>query len=412
MTDGSARPDPGRPHPAPRAAYAVGLTAVIVLAAAMLRSPFVAVAPVAGVIGEDLGVTAGVVGLLTSIPVLCFAVFAPLAIVVIRRAGADVALTLSLGGSVIGCVVRSLGGIEAAIVGTAIMGVFLTIGNVVIPVIIARDFPPRRVHTMTGVFTSSLNVGTMIVTLSTAPLAEIVGWRGALAAWAGFGLAALAVWIPLRGLRAAFVPAPGPATAAPIEQAPVLRSRATWLLAAAFAGQAFAFYATTAWLPTLLADQGLSDSAAGAVAAIFQVAGIAGSMTIPLVTMRSSMVVGVAAVAAGWLCIPLGFLFAPGLWLVWCIVGGVAQGGGITSVFIMISGFGGDQRATAARSGIVQGVGYAVAAAGPIALGVMHEASGAWTLPLLVLLGAVLVFLVCGLLAAPAMRRPAASEAA
>lgn len=409
MTRGAAGGAEDRAPRVPGAGYAVGLTVVIVLTAAMLRSPFVAVAPVASEIGTELGVTAGVVGLLTSIPVLCFAVFAPLAIAVIRRAGPDFALTLTLAGAVAGCVVRSLGGIETAIIGTAIMGVFLTIGNVVIPVIIGRDFSRARAHTMTGVYTSSLNVGTMLVTLTTAPLADIVGWRVALLAWAGFGLAALAVWIPLRGVRASFTPRAHPRAGDGGAEVSVVRNRGTWLLAAAFAGQAFAFYSTTAWLPTLLTGEGLSPAAAGAVAAIFQVAGIAGSMTLPLVTVRASIAVGAAAAGIAWLAVPIGFLAAPQLWLLWCLVGGVAQGGGITVVFIMISAFGGDAHTAATRSGIVQGVGYAVAAAGPILLGAMHESTGTWTLPLLAILVAVVLFLVCGVLTARTLRRATVS---
>ncbi|WES63338.1 MFS transporter [Microbacter sp. GSS18] len=411
MTEGAAGGGDDRAPRVPAGAYAVGLTVVIVLTAAMLRSPFVAVAPVAGDISADLEITAGVVGLLTSIPVLCFAVFAPLAIVVIRRAGPDFALTLTLGGSVLGCIIRSLGGVEAAIIGTAVMGVFLTIGNVVIPVIIGRDFSRARAHTMTGVYTSSLNIGTMIVTLTTAPLADVVGWRTAIVAWAGFGLAALAVWIPLRGVRASFTPRAHSRPADGGGDPSVVRNRGTWLLAAAFAGQAFAFYSTTAWLPTLLVGEGLSPAAAGAVAAIFQVAGIAGSMTLPLVTVRASIAVGAAAAGIAWLAVPVGFLVAPQLWLLWCLVGGVAQGGGITVVFIMISAFGGDAHTAATRSGIVQGVGYAVAAAGPILLGAMHEATGAWTIPLLAILAAVVLFLVCGALTAQVLRRTVAHAA-
>ena len=49
-----------------------------------------------------------------------------------------VALEHPLTGAVAGCLVRSLGGIGAAMAGTAMIGVFLTIGNVVVPIIIRR----------------------------------------------------------------------------------------------------------------------------------------------------------------------------------------------------------------------------------------------------------------------------------
>lgn len=381
------------------------LTAVIVLAAATLRATFLTVAPVAREIGDDLDASATLIGLLTSIPVLCFAVFSPAAVALIRRGGADFALSLTMIGAIAGALVRVAGGIPLALVGTAIMGVFLTVGNVVIPVIVGREFSAHRAHTMTGVFTAALNVGTMTVTLATAPLAAQVGWRWAITVWVVFPIAALACWVALRGLGCALVPHRGANRAAAANRGSAWRHGPTLLLAAAFAGQAFAFYGMTAWLPSLLSDQGMSSTAAGVVAAVFQVAGVVGSLLLPALTTRASLMTGVVCVGIAWLVVPLGFLLAPSLWLAWCAVGGLAQGGGITVVFIMINALATDDGTKAGRSGTVQGVGYGVAALGPIAIGAVHEATGAWTVPLLLVLAAVVLFFAGGVLAVRALGR-------
>jgi len=360
------------------------LILVIVLSATMLRGPILAVAPVAEQIGSDLQVGAGVVGLLTTIPVLCFAVCSPAAIAIIRRTGPDLALTLTLIGVVAGSVLRSLDGIVVALLGTAVLGAFVTIGNVVLPIIIAREFDARRAHTMTGVYTSALNVGTMAVTIGTAPLADAVGWRWAIASWSVFAVAALACWAALRGVRRAFSVAPraaAPVAAAGHPRVQVLRQGASWLLAAAFCGQAFAFYAISAWLPTLLVDQGFDSSGAGAVAALFQLGGIVGGVLLPVISLRRSILTAVVCVGLGWLTVPLGFLFLPSAWLAWCLIGGVAQGGGMTMIFIMLVAFGDDERTSVGRSGMVQGAGYSVAATGPLLLGALHEATAGWTVP-------------------------------
>jgi CP family cyanate transporter-like MFS transporter len=382
------------------------LVLAIALAAAMLRAPIVAVAPVARQIGADLHVSAAVIGLFTSIPVLAFALCSPLAVAVIRRGGANFALAVSLVGAVIGCVIRSSDGFVTALVGTALIGIFLTIGNVVVPVVIAREFPPERVHFMTGVYTSAINVGTMTVTVATAPLASGLGWRAAIALWAMFGVAALAAWFGLHGLRGTFLPRPDAVPARDAADGPrrsVLRAGSTWALGAAFAGQAFSFYGVTAWLPTLLIDRGFGITAAGAIAAIFQVAGIAGALLTPVLT-RVSILAGVLAVAAGWLTVPLGFLIAPDLWWLWCVLGGAAQGGGLTVIFIMVSTLGGDQHEVTGRSGLVQGLGYGLAALGPTVVGGLHEATGGWTAPLLVVLAAVLLFGIVGASVAARLR--------
>jgi MFS transporter, CP family, cyanate transporter len=47
-------------------------------------------------------------------------------------------------------------------------------------------------------------------------------------------------------------------------------------------------------------------------------------------------------------------------------------------------------------SAMVQGGAYGVAATGPLVIGAVHDATGGWTVPLLVILGAVGVMAVAG----------------
>ncbi|HKT57293.1 MAG TPA: MFS transporter, partial [Microbacterium sp.] len=178
-----------------------------------------------------------------------------------------------------------------------------------------------------------------------------------------------------------------------------------WLMAAAFGGQSFSFYAATAWLPSIVADLGYNDSIAGVIAAIFQVCGIIGSFVTPLVVTRLSVRFVLILGGAFWLTVPFGFLLLPHAWIVWCVLGGLAQGAGLTIVFVLINGFGGTEHVLAERSGIVQGTGYAVAAAGPLLLGALHQATGAWVLPEVVLIVALAVFMTAGLVASRLLSR-------
>ncbi|WP_052227064.1 MFS transporter [Microbacterium mangrovi] len=381
------------------------LTFVVVFGAAELRAPILSVAPLAHLIESELGIGAATVGLLTSIPVLCFALCSPLAIWVIRRGGADFAFTIAMTGIVVGTILRSLGGLPMLLVGTAVIGAFVTIGNIVIPTLIGREYRGRRAHTMTGVFTSSMTLGTFAVTIGTAPAAAAIGWQAALAMWLVFGAAALAVWLPLRGLRDAVTPRGTARAVTGDDHVPMVRRRTTWLLAAAFAGQSFSFYAATAWLPSIVGDLGYSDSVAGVIAAIFQIFGVIGSLLTPLVVSRASARVVLVVAGLFWLTVPLGFLLLPHGWVVWCVLGGLAQGAGITIIFVLMNGFGGTEHVLAERSGIVQGAGYAVAATGPLLLGALHQVSGAWALPELVLLVTVLMFAIAGLVSARLLKR-------
>ncbi|PZF30381.1 MFS transporter [Curtobacterium sp. MCLR17_045] len=406
------------------------LPAAIVLIALNFRGPIVATAPVIGDVRADLGLTATIAGLLTTIPVLCFALATPFASWVIAKADPERAVSLSLVIVLAGTVVRSMPSSAALLIGTAVIGIGITIGNVVIPVVIRRDTSPERVGLVTGVYTSALNVGSMITSLGTAPLAALWGWPVAIAIWAVFALIAAAAWTYTVGARAAWrrplpseqdepLPVTGPidqvldtgairtaraaeaarvAVAEPIRPA---RRLITWGLTLAFGGQAFSYYALTAWIPTLLHDEiGFSKASSGASSSVFQILAVVGALGVPLLATRWRPAAIIALVGTLWLAMPLGLLFAPQLWLLWSVLGGAAQGGGITVIFIVIVRIVSSDADARRMSAFVQGGGYLLGSAGPLVAGALHGATGNWTAPLLVVLVAVLTLGVVGTFAA------------
>ncbi|WP_457972616.1 MFS transporter [Arthrobacter sp. D1-17] len=370
------------------------LLACIGLIALNMRGPFVAVAPVVGPMQLDLGFTPVELGLLTGIPVLCFSLAAPLASLATRRLGAEVAITLTLLGVLAGVVVRSAGGPALVMLGTAILGVAITIGNIAVPLIIRRDFSFRRQGAALGIYTAALNIGSTITSVAVAPLAELAGWQPALAATALFAVAAIALWVPAAG-RGAFVAAPDDGTGGRRAAGGPVSPWITVGLTAGFTGQAISYYGVTAWLPTLLADElGMAPAAAGAGSSLFQILAIAGALGVPLAARFTSTTAVALTLGAMWLTVPLGLLLAPELWWLWSSLGGVAQGGGITLIFTAIIRIARDQASAGRMSAVVQGVGYCFAAAAPTFVGYVNSVTGGWTMPLLVILAAVLAFIL------------------
>jgi CP family cyanate transporter-like MFS transporter len=382
-----------------RAAVPLLLLAGVLLVALNLRGPLVAVAPVVGDLRRDLHVGAGTIGLLTSIPVLCFGLAAPFASLLIARTGVHRAVVVSMAGVLLGTLLRSADGPAGAIAGTVVIGLGITVGNVVVPVVIGRDFPGAT-SLVTAAYTAALNIGSTLTSALTAPLAELVGWRWALVAWGLLIAVAGVVWTAAlrrqvaRGSATADDAPPPPPPPGPS----LWRRAATWGLTIAFAGQAFSYYGATAWLPTLLADEeGLSRSAAGVSSSLFQIMAVAGAFAVPALVhwwRRPGLVL--LAVTAVWATFPLGLLAAPGSWPLWCSLAGIAQGAGITVVFVAIVRRSRDLTENRRLSALVQGGGYAVAATGPLVIGAVHDASGGWTAPLLVILGAVALMAVAG----------------
>ena len=397
-----------------RAAFPVLLVVGIVFIGFILRGPIVAVAPVSGLISDDLALSAAQMGLLTTLPVLCFALMTPFASLFVGKAGANFATTVAIVGVGIGSIVRSAGGVEATVVGTVVMGAFITIGNVVIPVIIRRDIPTARVGIVTGAYTSALNVGSMVTTLATVPLAGAFGWRGALLAWLGFVVVAAVAWLVAVGPARAVHWGPlAPALETGAVDTVVVDTRGipvaareprTWrslsavLLALTFGAQAFSYYGITAWFPSILADElGYSAGQAGSSSSIFQIAAVVGALGVPLISRRIGVPRTFAAISVLWITLPLGMILLPSGWPAWGFLGGVAQGGGITIVFMLIVQLALSGTHARRLSAMVQGVGYALGATAPSVVGAVHDATGGWTVPVAIVLVATAVFTVCGL---------------
>ncbi|MCD5342407.1 MFS transporter [Arthrobacter sp. AK04] len=375
-----------------RIPYSWILLACIGLLALNLRGPFIAVAPVVDLMQAELKFTPVLLGLLTSIPVLCFSLAAPLASLAARKFGAEFAVTLTILGVLAGVLVRSAGGPVLVVAGTVVIGMAITVGNIAVPLIIRRDFAPARQGTAMGIYTAALNIGSFLTSVATAPLASVAGWRFALGSVAVLAVTAVVIWILAVGPRSAFVVSPE--STADSSLAPVRGFR--WItagLTAGFAGQAFSYYGVTAWLPSYLNDElGMSASEAGAASSIFQILAIVGGLGVPFAAKYMSMASLAVTLGVLWITVPAGLLLAPGAWWLWSIAGGIAQGGGITVIFIAIIRLARDQASAGRMSAVVQGAGYAIGAAAPPLVGFIHDVSGSWTPALLVILASVLTF--------------------
>lgn len=400
-----------------RAASGAVVVVAILLLGLNLRGPFVAVSPVLETIRADLHIGAATAGLLTSLPVLCFGVLTPLASALLGRFGLGRGVTVSLVLLLAGIAVRSVDGLTGALAGTLLIGAAITVGNIAVPVVIGRDLP-RHSGSVLGAYTASMNVGSMVTLALTVPLADVLGWRLALVAWGALVVVAAAAWAyavrdPERRAPAppaddgppADARADGPGAAGPVWW----RRPVVWCLTVAFAGQAFAYYGVTAWLPLLLHDElGMAPAAAGLSASVFQIAALVGAFGVPVLLRVMPGPRGVVlVVAAGWAALPLGLLFAPALWSVWCALGGAAQGGGLVVIFALVVRSARDLTENRRMSALVQGGAYVVAASGPTVVGAAHAATAGWTAPLLVVLGAIALLAVAGTASAGRADQPA-----
>lgn len=380
------------------------LLAALLLLGANLRSPLTSLAPVIANISEDLQIGPAIAGLLTSIPVLCFGVLTPVAALLIGRVGVEASIFITLSGVAIGSVIRATGGIETAMAGTMIIGVSITIGNIACLMVIARDFR-KNASVVNGLYSASLNIGTMITSAMTMPLALVFGWRIAIASWAFWAVFAIFAWIlaihlkkkAKRSLRVeaarrlhSHEPRSAPHSPKPTrvprniivqEKGPVLKRPVVWMLTGCFAAHTFVYYALTAWLPTYLTHAiAISEVDAGYAASVFQILGLLGSFLIPVMAAKDrfswpSLMIFISAL---WIMTPLGLVIAPAWWPLWSVFGGICCGGGFTVIFTLVIRIAHNVEDSRNISATVQGVGYIVASSSPFLTGFIHQTTGDW----------------------------------
>ena len=403
----------------PRRAWLMVIVVGFLGFCAVLRAPVGVIPPLLTRLGQDLGMGEVARGALTSVPILCFGLLTPLASMVVRRVGINTAGLLTLTMALTGALLRSAGTTWAAFAGTVIIGAGLTMGNLVAPMVIGRDFW-HRTSLMTGLYSSTCNVIVTAATALAVPLALVIGWQGSAAAWTAIPvLLAGAMWLwvfppgsqaPRLSLRersgmTSWVTERSLARPTSSTGTAVWRRPLTWVMAVAFAAQTFSYYAISGWLPTALVDElSMSESGAGVAASVFSLLGIVGPLLVPVMFEAlgwpASRVLGV--ICACWLMLPICLTVAPAYWLVPCMLSGIAQGAFFAALFTLVIRRSSSVDENRQTTAVIQTTGYCLAAVGPVVMGWVHERSGGWVAPFAMVAGVLVLMTVCAQIAARA----------
>jgi MFS transporter, CP family, cyanate transporter len=373
----------------------------LLLVAANLRAGITTVGPVLSELRGDLGLSALTASALISLPLVAFAVVSPFAPGLARRIGLERALGAGLVVLAAGLVVRSLPVRPLLWVGTALLGVSIAVINVVLPAVVKRDFP-GRIGQITGAYSAVQSSFAAIAAGAAVPVAGLTsaGWRLPMGMWAGLALVAFGVFAPqLR--RVSVVPrSDDDLTREEHQGHNPWRTALGWQITAFMALQSTAYYVFITWLPSIESSAGISATAAGVHQLLLNAFGIAGSLVCSTLIPRfhDQRLLGVVAPALFALA-AAGILIAPAYAVVWAPLAGFAGG---ACIVLALSLFGlrtAHHTEAAALSGMAQSVGYLVAAAGPIAVGALHDATGSWTSALTVLVVLELILIGFGYLA-------------
>jgi len=379
----------------------------ILLVAANLRPSITAVGPVLDEIRSSLRLSGAAASVLISIPLLAFAVLSPVAPWVSRRLGLEGALGASLAVLAAAIVIRSLPWAPALWIGTALLGAAIAVMNVVLPSLVKRDYPDR-VGQVTGVYAAVLSAVAAIAAGVAVPISGVAheGWRWSLGIWAGLALIGLAVLGP-RLRRPSTEPEPAALTPADGTADPAARpyrspwtSALGWQVTLFMGAQSTVYFILITWLPSIEQSTGVSAATAGFHQLLLNTAGIVGSLLTAAVIHRARDQRAIAVVIAVLVAAGLAAEFAlPALSTLWVCVIGLGTGGTISLALSLFALRSGHHRQAAELSGMAQSVGYLMAAAGPVLIGALHDATGTWSAALIVILALLLGQLVVSVLA-------------
>jgi MFS transporter, CP family, cyanate transporter len=371
----------------PRSHGSAATLAALFVAAVTLRPQIVGAGPLIPLIQTDLHSSHAVVGLLGTIPVLCMGLFAPLAAYLAARIGTRRAMTIGL--ALIGGfgIVRALGPAAWTVVLLTLpVGIGMGIGNALAPIAVKERFASRPA-TGTGVYTTGIQSGSGVAAAVAVPLAGVLGgWRGSLIALSAAAVLSLVVWVWLtRGEE------PHERPAATIPRLP-WRSRTAWLLVAIFALMGAAFYGLNAWLPDAYGERGWSDTKAGLLLAVMNIAAIASSFVIPWLSDRHdhrrpwllSTSILFTGGATGFVALPV---FAFG----WAVIAGIAQGGLFALIMTVPLDLEERPERVGALVSMMLGLGYTLAAISPFVLGAIRDATRSFDAVLWVAAGLLLL---------------------
>ncbi len=410
---------------APQAGLRAGLpllvTGVVVLAV-NLRASITGLPPVFPELQSALPVSASALALLAAMPVLCFGVFSGAGAPLSRWLGEERVLGLALVLLAVGLLLRSISPSLLLFPGTIVAGLAIALMNVLLPSLVKRR-TPERAGLLIGLYLLMLTAGAVVASVIAVPVFNAAGAgqsagsaavRISLGLWAGPALLAAVVWVPQ--LRYRTRPEEAPLAGAPPSTAKsrrgalfMGRSPLAWHVTLFMGLQSLTYYAALSWFPTMFRDRGVSAVHAGELLALMNLGNAATALLIPVIAHRRAdqrWLAGVANLAtiAGL----AGAVFGPVSAAVPVILLlGLGQGATLGLGIFYTMARAPDPVTAASLSAFAQGIGYLIASTGPLVVGFLHDATGRWAVPGLVLLVVASLQLITGWLGGRAMTVPA-----
>ncbi|WP_239984704.1 CynX/NimT family MFS transporter [Lentibacillus sediminis] len=374
------------------------LLAGIIVVAFNLRPAITSVGPLIGMIRDDLGLSNWSVGILTSLPLVAFAIMSPVAPRLANRWSNERALLMGLLLLFAGIVIRSQSAVALLFFGTLLIGFGIAISNVLLPGVVKEKFPDRT-ELMTGVYSTSMAIFAAAASGLSVPLASGagLGWQLGLMVWGLPVIAGVLIWLVINRKNTGkeekdvnYVTAGGNR---------MWRAPLAWQVALFMGFQSTLFYVTISWLPEILISYGVTMETAGWMLSVLQLIGLPFSFLMPVLAGKFhsqwGLVIGLGICGtAGYSCLLFAQVFP--VMLISIVLLGVALGGMFPLCLTFLAMRARTAKQAAELSGMAQSLGYSLAAIGPVMIGYLYDITGTWSIPISVLIFISVLVVVFG----------------
>ncbi|MGQ2375730.1 CynX/NimT family MFS transporter [Companilactobacillus zhachilii] len=371
----------------------------MMLVAANLRLPITIIPPLLSTIEKDLGIPKSLAGLITSIPLITFAILSPVIVKVAKKLGNELTIFVFFILLIAGSYLRIIPTVWALMLGTFLAGVGIDSGNVLVPALI-KDHLPHQIPLGTSLYTMSMLLIGAIGTALSGVLITKVSLQSTLAILSVVAIVALVFWIP--NLR--YNHRETTKNFERKQYRSVWNQNLGWLITAFFGLQSIVYYSFVTWLPSILQNHGISTIFASNLLTLLQLSGLPCSFIVPFLSIRKNGLRNLLIMLfVGYAIAPLGYLISTSnaVYLtIITIVTGFGSGLAFNMAVVFFTEKTTNPTQTAEVSGMAQSAGYLLAAIGPVLFGFIENVSGSWNMIILILVALSTLLALSGLLVA------------
>ncbi|MDO5708245.1 MAG: MFS transporter [Andreesenia angusta] len=367
-----------------------------------LRAPLTSASAILDFIAKDLNISETYSGFVMTVPLLAFAISSLFIPSLGIKYGYSITIFISSILIFLGEILRISFGFKALLFGTALIGLGISTGNVLIPSIIKLKFP-NRLGLVTGLYGVAMNLISASFTGTSLYLVtkKEIGWRVILSVWIIISFITMILWFINLFIRKDKMIETGDRRNL-FERKGILKSKISWAIIIYMGSQSFLFYTTVTWLPKILYLKGFDYSFSSYMITVFQISALPLSLLIPIIAdkMKNQKLIAVFA-ALGYLLGSIGLLFGRKEIhiIITMVIMAIGCSGAYAAAIILIELRSKTSSTVSLISGLSQSIGYIIAAIGPVLLGYLLGHFGNYQIPLLIFILISSFLVITGLIA-------------